>query len=76
MKGIVYKNIPFANHLLAFALAKFDQIVAYVNQVPQYNFDSETWILTFSDVYKKFRFIITSFLEYRMVQDYITKVVI
>ena len=59
-----------------FALTKFDQIVTCINQVPKYIFDSETWIFTFSGVYKKNSFIITSFLEYRMVQDYITKVVI
>ena len=59
-----------------FALIKFDQLVTCVNQVPQYNFDSETWIFTFSGVYKKIQSILTSFLEHRMVQDYITKVVI
>ena len=43
MTGIIYTHIFFADVLLAFGLIKFDQIVTYINQVPQFDFDSETY---------------------------------
>ena len=42
MKSIAYKCIPFANRLLGFELAKFDQIVTCVNQVSYYASDPNT----------------------------------
>ena len=57
MKGIVYKNIPFANRLLVFALAKLDQIVTCVSQVPQYGFDSNSCMVVPCGIISKDRYI-------------------